>query len=66
MLSYNEGIWRFDGEKMHHYSIQNEQGPVNLFSLYKDRSGQLLVGTESDGVYRLNGNRFEKLNWDLD
>lgn len=33
---------------------------VSLVSIYQDKNGILWLGTDNDGVYKLNGDKFEK------
>jgi ligand-binding sensor domain-containing protein len=58
MLTYRQGIWRYDGETLSAYPVLDGERPLNLMCLYKDRSGTLWLGTEDAGVYRLEEDAF--------
>ncbi len=60
MVTYSEGVWRYDGEHLFHYPIMDGDTEVLLFSIYKDNRGVLWLGTHNAGAYRFNGERFEK------
>ena len=40
--------------------IKDGDKNVNLFSIYKDHSGDLWLGTHNGGAYRYNGVGFER------
>lgn len=60
MATYDEGVWRNDGETLTNYPIKEDGQEVLLFSIYKDRKGGIWVGTHNAGVYRFNGSTFER------
>jgi ligand-binding sensor domain-containing protein len=60
MASYNEGVWRYDGNKSTHYPVQDEGQNITLFSIYKDKQDQIWLGTHETGVYKFNGNNFDR------
>lgn len=60
MVTYNEGVWRYDGKNTTHYAVKDGTKDITLFSIYKDRKGELWLGTHEAGVYRFNGKTFEK------
>ena len=60
MLTYNAGVWRYDGENLIHYPVKEGHINVLLFSIYKDREGGLWLGTHNSGPYKFNGKTFEK------
>ena len=62
MVTYSAGVWRYDGDKLEHYSVEAGDARVTLFSIYKDRQGVLWLGTHNNGVYRFNGENFERFN----
>lgn len=59
MVTYNAGVWRYDGKKIIHYPVTENGNAIRLFSVYKDRQGDLWLGTHKSGVYKFNGRRFE-------
>lgn len=60
MVTYNQGMWKYDGKNMTHYPVKNEAGDIKLFSIYKDKNGELWLGTDGDGVYNFDGKSFNK------
>lgn len=63
MLTYSEGVWRYDGKNMTHYPVKNGAADITLFSIYKDRRGDLWLGTHEAGAYKFNGDTFEKFSF---
>ena len=62
MVTYEEGAWRSDGEKLIHYPIQEGDSTVLLFSIFKDNRGDIWLGTHKNGAYKYNGLVFEQFN----
>ena len=60
MATYDQGVWRYDGENVTHYAVKDGDKAVTLFSIYKDRLGGLWLGTHESGLYKFNGVTFEK------
>jgi ligand-binding sensor domain-containing protein len=61
MLTYEQGVWRYDGKKLTHYSVKDGSGDLKLYSIYKDKHDELWLGTHDGGAYKFNGNQFKKL-----
>ena len=59
-VTYRDGVWKYDGTKITHYTVQANSKDITLFSIYKDNNGDLWLGTEENGVYKFNGNSFDK------
>lgn len=60
MVTYGQGVWRYNGETMTRYVVKDGEKEIKLFSIYKDKRGELWLGTHDDGAYKFNGNSFEK------
>ncbi len=60
MLTYEQGVWRYDGEHIIHYPIKAGSEDLKLFSIYKDKQGDLWLGTHEAGAYKFNGKSFER------
>ncbi len=60
MVTYDNGVWRNNGNELIHYPIKDGDTEVLLFSIYKDNQGDLWLGTHNAGVYKYNGESFEK------
>lgn len=59
-VTYLDGVWKYDGKKITHYSVQENSKNITLFSIYKDNYGGLWLGTHENGAYKFNGTTFEK------
>lgn len=60
MVTYENGVWRNNGQELIHYPIMDGETKVLLFSIYKDNLGALWLGTHNAGVYKFSGEVFEK------
>lgn len=60
MSTYDDGVWRYDGEKLHTYYLKEGKVNVLVICLYKDNEGVIWLGTDNAGVYKYNGKEFEK------
>ncbi len=60
LATYGAGVWRYDGEHLTHYPVQENGKTVLLYSIYEDQRGVLWLGTTESGVYRFNGEAFER------
>ncbi|MBK8342971.1 MAG: hypothetical protein IPL12_06340 [Bacteroidetes bacterium] len=58
--SLDKGIYKYDGENIINYPVNDDAVSVNVVSMYKDRQGNLWLGTLEHGVYKFNGTAFEK------
>ena len=59
-VTYRDGVWKYDGTKIKHYTVQDNSKDITLFSIYKDNNGDLWLGTHENGTYKFNGTSFEK------
>lgn len=60
MLTYGEGVWRYDGNEFINYPVSHNGSEVLLFSIFKDNKGELWLGTHNCGAMRFDGNEFVK------
>lgn len=60
MTTYGGGVWKYDGKAISNQEVNNGTEAVLLISIYQDNNGALWLGTNNDGVYFQNGDRFEK------
>ena len=60
ITTYDNGVWRSNGNELIHYPIKDGDTDTLLFSIYKDNQGVLWVATQNAGVYKFNDNTFEK------
>lgn len=63
MTSYGGDVWKYDGEKLLHFPITNDEKEVLIISIYEDNNGVLWLGTDNDGVYKQEGETFEKFEF---
>ncbi|RFF27680.1 MULTISPECIES: diguanylate cyclase [unclassified Wenzhouxiangella] len=59
-LATTEGVWRWDGERMHRMAPSGDLGGRDVRLLYKTEDGTLLVGTRR-GLLYWQGDRFERV-----
>ena len=59
-VTYLDGVWKYDGMRITHYTVQLNSKDISLFSIYKDNNGDLWLGTHENGAYKFNGEKFEK------
>ncbi len=60
MVTYENGVWKYNGKELIHYPIKDGETDVLLFTIFKDNKGVLWLGSHNAGVYKFNGNSFEK------
>ena len=60
MTSYSGKVWKYNGKTLSNFEIKNEKKDVLLITIYQDNNGVLWLGTDNDGVYKSNGQTFEK------
>jgi ligand-binding sensor domain-containing protein len=60
MTNYNEGVWKYDGNKLSNYRLKDKETNVLTMFVYKDNAGALWLATDNSGVYTFNGRAFEK------
>ncbi|MEN0003519.1 MAG: two-component regulator propeller domain-containing protein [Bacteroidota bacterium] len=60
MVTYDDGVWKYDGTQLKNYPIKDGDKEVLLFTIYKDRQGGLWLGTDNAGVYKWDGNSFKQ------
>ncbi|ESU20192.1 GGDEF domain protein [Flavobacterium enshiense DK69] len=57
---YLHGVWKYDGEKIHHYPVQVNSKNIPIYCLYKDNNGDIWLGTHENGAFKFNGQTFDK------
>ena len=55
-----DGAWRNDGKQLIHYPVKDGETDASVFSIYKDHQGVLWLGTFNAGVFKFNGQSFER------
>jgi ligand-binding sensor domain-containing protein len=59
MVTYNKGVWRYDGRQVTRVPVNQGDREVHLYSIALDRSGGLWLGTHDGGAYRFDGKTFQ-------
>jgi len=60
MTTYGGEVWHYDGQNLTLTELRKGDEDLLLITIYEDKDGTLWLGTNNDGVYRHNGNAFEK------
>jgi ligand-binding sensor domain-containing protein len=60
LTTWNKGVFKYDGNSITNYKIEDNGQEVNLVSMYKDKKGNLWLGTLENGVFKFAGKGFEK------
>lgn len=58
IATYRNGVWKYDGNHVSHYSVQENGKDIHLFYIYKDREGNIWLGTHENGIWKLIGDQF--------
>lgn len=54
------GAWIYDGKSMTNYTIDEKLKNKHVWEIYQDRNGELLFAMAGGGVYKFNGELFER------
>ena len=60
MFAKESGLWLNDGKELTQFFIKNGKQNISPTSMYKDNQGVIWFGTDQYGIYKYNGNTFEK------
>ena len=60
LTTWSQGVYKYDGTNITHYTVKDGTKDVNLISMYKDKQGDLWLGTPENGVFKLKGDVFER------
>ena len=60
MVTYDDGVWRYNGKELINYPVRDGNTDILLFTIYKDNKGVLWLGTFNGGAYRFDGRSFVK------
>lgn len=61
MATYDNGVWKYNGQELIHYPISDGEKKVFLFTIFKDNKGTIWLGSQNAGVYKFNGHSFDKM-----
>lgn len=59
-VTYRNGVWKYDGSIISHYTVRDNTDSITLFSICKDNEDVLWLGTHENGVFQFDGNKFVK------
>ena len=62
MTTWSQGVYKYDEKNITNYKVKDGPIDVNLISMYKDKQGNLWLGTPDNGTFKFNGNTFERFN----
>ena len=64
--TYSDGLWRYDGEELTHFTKQNGLPSNTVKTIYKDKKGNLWfgMGETQAFLYHFNGSTFDKFKGD--
>ncbi|MFN6178610.1 MAG: diguanylate cyclase, partial [Flavobacteriales bacterium] len=58
---YSSGVWRYDGNSVKNFTKKDGLPCEQIWTIHKSKQGELWFGgKEPSGVYRFNGNSFER------
>jgi len=60
MMPWGGGIFRYDGQKLTHYPVKDDEVDAYMSQIYRDRDGTLWICTQTNGPYRFDGKAFVK------
>ena len=60
MTTYGGGVWKYDGEQLIHFPVNEGDEEVLIVCIYQDNKGIIWLGTDNLSVYQFNGEVFEK------
>jgi ligand-binding sensor domain-containing protein len=55
------GVWRYDGNNLINFTTKDGLPSNAINCIYKDKKGQMLFGTDSNGIFVFNGKIFTQL-----
>ena len=58
MVTYQDGIYRYDGSQLHHFPVTKDGATIKLFSIYIDNSNKIWVGTHDYGPFTYDDGQF--------
>jgi ligand-binding sensor domain-containing protein len=59
---FGDGLWRYDGKKLTHYSTDNSLPIITAKTIYKDKRGKLWFGLGEGSVYGFDGESFYRFD----
>lgn len=60
IATYEDGVWKIEGQEVKHFSVLEEGANIKLFYIYVDRENNIWLGTHENGAYRYEGKTFTR------
>lgn len=57
----DSGVWRYDGERLTHFTPRDGLTGAMVWTIYRDRRDRLWFGLGDGSVFRFNGTSFDKV-----
>lgn len=57
----DSGVWRYDGERLTHFTPRDGLTGAMVWTIYRDRQDRLWFGLGDGSVFRFNGTSFDKV-----
>ena len=57
----DSGAWRYDGESLTNYTMNDGLTSMFVWEIYKDRQGDLWFGLDDGSVHKFNGKSFDRI-----
>ena len=61
MVTYGNGVWKYDGEKLEQIFLEMDGKEVLLICIHRDREDRLWLGTDNDGAWMLDDGTWKKM-----
>lgn len=55
------GAWRYDGKEMKNFVVDPKLKTQFIWNIYEDKNGSLLFAMAERGIYKFNGNGFDRV-----
>lgn len=59
-VTYNNGVFRFDGKTIRNYQLIDNGKSITAFAAFEDKKGGIWVTTHENGVFKWTGDGFER------
>lgn len=58
--TYDDGVYHYDGDKLHHFTLNNIGNP-QIRTILADNKNNIWLGTQSSGIYKMIDKEFKKV-----
>lgn len=60
IATYQDGVWKYDGSIVRHYSVEENGKAIKIFYIYRDHKDDIWLGTPENGVWKLKEGTFSR------